>query len=287
MKKTERKIFKTLKNPPIMKVISPLQNFIQKEATSSKILLACIFIGIVWANIPWGDTYNLIWNIEISLKLGNFGIAKPLLLWINDGLMAIFFFVIGLELKREFLIGGLSNIKESLSSVIAALGGIIVPAIIFISINPPKFNGANGWNIPIATDIAIALGVLSFFSYKIPKKIKLFLTSMAIFDDLMAIIIIAIFHSAKMNWIFFGISIGIVAVLVVFNLIGIRNSIMYIIPGIFLWGSVLLSGIHATIAGVILAATIPATKRMDLSDFFIFNKKSFDTVCEIENGKDE
>ncbi|MBN1330909.1 MAG: Na+/H+ antiporter NhaA [Candidatus Heimdallarchaeota archaeon] len=286
MKKSS-KIFRTLKDPPITKVISPLQDFIRQEAASSKILLVCIALGLLWANIPWGDTYNLVWNFELGFKVGTFEIYKPLLLWINDGLMAIFFFVIGLELKREFLIGGLSNFRESLISIVAATGGIIFPAIIFISINPPSFPGVNGWNIPIATDIAIALGILSLFSFNIPKKIKLLLASMAIFDDLVAIIIIAIFHSHSLNWIFLGIGIGITALLIVFNVLGIRKSVFYIIPGLVLWVCIFLSGIHATIAGVVLALTIPATKRIDLDDFFAIQEKSFDTLCEIQEDEDK
>lgn len=284
--KKPSKIFRTIKEPPITKVISPLQDFIEKEASSSKVLLICIAIGLLWANIPWGDTYNLVWNQQLGFTISSFSLYKPLLLWINDGLMAVFFFVIGLELKREFMVGGLSNIRESILSVVAATGGIIIPAVIFISINPPMFEGSEGWNIPVATDIAIAIGVLSLFSSKIPKKVKLLLTSMAIFDDLAAIVIIAIFHSATINWIFLGISIGITVLLIVINLLGIRRSVFYLILGIFLWVSIFLSGLHATIAGVILALTIPATKRIDLDDFFALQEKSFDNLCEIREEED-
>ncbi|NHJ05113.1 MAG: Na+/H+ antiporter NhaA [Candidatus Heimdallarchaeota archaeon] len=287
MKEVGKRIFKTIKNPPILRVVSPLQRFIQQEATSSKILMACIFVGLIWANIPWGDTYNFVWETIISINIGNSSLSQPLLLWINDGLMVLFFFVIGLELKREVLIGGLSDLKDSLLSIVAAIGGMIFPAIFFIIINPPSSDGAVGWNIPIATDIAMAIGVLSFFSYKIPRRIKLFLTSMAIFDDLASIIIIAIFHSSNLNWAFIGISLGIVALLVIFNLIGIRNSFFYLVPGVFLWGCVLLSGVHATVSGVILAATIPATKRIDLADFYSMSKKSLNDISEIEIDTDE
>jgi NhaA family Na+:H+ antiporter len=280
------KIFRTMKDPPITKVISPIQDFIQKEASSSKILLVCIALGLLWANIPWGDTYNMVWNTRVGFSLGSFSIYKPLLLWINDGLMAVFFFVIGLELKREFMVGGLSNIRESLLSVVAASGGVIVPAVIFLAITPLEFAGVDGWNIPVATDIAISIGVLSLFSYRIPKKVKLLLTSMAIFDDLVAIIIIAIFHSSALNWIFIGISIGIVVLLITFNLLGIRKTVFYFIPGLLLWVSIFLSGIHATIAGVVLALTIPATKRIDLEDFFAIQEKSFDNLCEIREEED-
>ncbi|MBD3192638.1 MAG: Na+/H+ antiporter NhaA [Candidatus Heimdallarchaeota archaeon] len=287
MKELRQKIFRTVKDPPILRVVSPLQKFIKQEAASGKILLACIVVGIIWANIPFGDSYNYFWNIELSISLSFLTIAQPLIHWINDGLMAIFFFVIGLELKREILIGGLSNLKDASLSIFTAIGGMVFPAIIFISINPPKTIGAKGWGIPMATDIAIALGILSFFSYRIPKRIKLFLTSMAIIDDLGAILVVAIFYSHSMNWLFFGLALGIIGILILFNRLGFRNILMYVIPGIFLWLFMLKSGIHATIAGVVLAATIPATKRIDLCDFYDMSKKSLRDISDLELDPDE
>ncbi|NHJ39147.1 MAG: Na+/H+ antiporter NhaA [Asgard group archaeon] len=287
MSERAKKIYRTLKNPPIMRVVSPLQRFIQQEALGSKILLICIVLGLIWANIPWGDTYDFIWNTEFSINFGIFSINKSLLLMINEGLMAIFFFVIGLELKREMLIGGLNNLKEASTSIIAAIGGMIFPAIIFVSINHPKSVGASGWSIPIATDIAIAIGVLSFFSYKIPKRIKLFLTSMAIIDDIGSIFIITIFHSGNLDWRYILAAIAILGILLLFNRLGIIRIAPYIILGIFLWFFVLKSGIHATLAGVVLAALIPATKRIDLCEFYEMSKKSLNTITDLELDPDE
>ncbi|HUT81092.1 MAG TPA: Na+/H+ antiporter NhaA [Candidatus Bathyarchaeia archaeon] len=285
----KKKIFRTIKDPPIIKVISPLQRFIEQEAIGSKILLACILIGIIWSNIPWGETYNKFWNVTISISLGdNIDLTQPLIWWINNGLMTIFFFVIGLELKREILIGGLNDKKDAIFSIITGLSGMIFPVIFFMSINYPKSEGFNGWSIPMATDIAIAIGVLSLFSYNIPRRIKLILTSMTIIDDVGAILVIAILHSETFDWRFFLGSIALIGILILFNRLGIRNLLFYIIPGLFLWFLVLNSGIHATITGVILAAIIPASKRIDLSDFYDISKKSLNDISEIElKGEDE
>ncbi|NPE07971.1 MAG: hypothetical protein GNW80_06800 [Asgard group archaeon] len=192
-------IYKTIKNPPIIKVVSPLQRFIEKEATSSKILLVCILLGLIWANIPWGNTYEAFWNVTVGIQFWNINITQPLIWWINDGLMTIFFFVIGLELKREILVGGLNDKKDALFAVLTGISGMIVPIIFFMFINYPRFDSFKGWSIPISTDIAIALGILSLFSYNIPKKIRLILTSMAIIDDIGSIIIISILHSHSIN----------------------------------------------------------------------------------------
>ncbi len=280
-------IYKTIKNPPIIKVVSPLQRFIEKEATSSKILLVCILLGLIWANIPWGNTYEAFWNVTVGIQFWNINITQPLIWWINDGLMTIFFFVIGLELKREILVGGLNDKKDALFAVLTGISGMIVPIIFFMFINYPRFDSFKGWSIPISTDIAIALGILSLFSYNIPKKIRLILTSMAIIDDIGSIIIISILHSHSINWLFFGLSFVVIGILVVFNLVGIRNPLFFVFPGIILWFFILSSGVHATIAGVIVAAIIPATKRIDLRDFFEIGKKSLNDIAELELDPDE
>jgi NhaA family Na+:H+ antiporter len=281
------RIYKTLKNPPIVKVMSPLQRFIEKEATSSKILLVCILLGLLWANIPWGNTYEVFWNTELSLTFWKIDLTQPLIWWINDGLMTIFFFVIGLELKREIIIGGLNDKKDAIYAILTGISGMIIPIIFFMTINYPRFESFKGWSIPISTDIAIALGILSLFSYNIPRKIKLMLTSMAIIDDVGSIIIISIFYSHSINWLFFGLSFVVIAILVVSNVVGIRNPLFYILPGIVLWFFTLTSGVHPTIAGVIVAATIPATKRIDLCDFYEMSKKSYTDIAEIEFDPDE
>ena len=281
------RIYRTIKNPPIIKVVSPLQRFIEKEATSSKILLACILFGIIWANIPLGNTYEVFWNINLGIQIWNLDLTQPLIWWINDGLMTIFFFVIGLELKREIIVGGLNDKKDAFFALLTGLSGMIFPVIFFMFLNYPGSSTFKGWSIPISTDIAIALGILSLFSYNIPKKIRLILTSMAIIDDIGSIIIISIFYSHSINWLFFGLSIAIIVLLMLFNFLGIRNLLFFIIPGIILWFFILSSGIHATIAGVICAAAIPATKRIDLCDFYDISKKSLNDISEIELDPDD
>ncbi|MBN1330706.1 MAG: Na+/H+ antiporter NhaA [Candidatus Heimdallarchaeota archaeon] len=285
----KRKIFRTIKNPPIIRVVSPFQRFIEQEAIGSKILLACILIGIIWSNIPWGKTYDAFWNITLSFGLSNnVDLTQPLIWWINNGLMTIFFFVIGLELKREVLIGGLTDKRDAIFSIITGLSGMIFPVIFFLSLNYPKSEGFHGWSIPIATDIAIAIGVLSLFSYNIPRRIKLILTSMTIIDDVGSILIIAVLHSEAFDWRFFLGAIVIIGLLILINRLGIRNLLFYMILGVLLWFLVLQSGIHATIAGVILAAIIPASKRIDLCDFYDISKKSLNDISEIElTGEDE
>jgi NhaA family Na+:H+ antiporter len=281
------RIYRTLKNPPIIKVASPLQRFIQKEASSSKIMLVCIALGLIWANIPYGDTYNVLFSLSISIEIGSISVSQPLIWWINDALMTIFFVLIGLELKREIVIGGLRDKKDALYAVITGFMGMIFPLSFFMFLNYPSMAGFRGWSVPMSTDIAIALGILSFFSYEMPKKIRLMLTSIAIIDDVGSIIIIAIFYSHSINWLFFGLIFVIIALLIFFNLIGIRNLFFYIVPGLILWFFMFSSGIHPTIAGVIFAATVPATKRIDLCDFYDIGKKYLNDISELELDPDE
>ncbi|MBY9001351.1 MAG: Na+/H+ antiporter NhaA [Candidatus Heimdallarchaeota archaeon] len=277
-----KRIYSTLKNPPIVRIVSPLQKFIQKEASGSRILLICVLIGLIWINLPFTDSYTNLWNIYIGFNVGTFDFHQTLLHWINDGLMAIFFFLIGLELKREMIVGGLNDLKEASFSIVAAIGGMVLPLLIYLIFNPPGSIGARGWGIPMSTDIAISLGILALFSYNVPKKLKLLLTSIAIIDDIGAILVIAIFYSNQINWLFLAISALILAVLYVFNRLGIRSNLVYIIPGIILWFFVFQSGIHATLTGILLAAIIPATKRIDVSEFHEITSKTLNNIAEID-----
>ena len=282
-----KKIYRTLKNPPVLRISTPLQKFIQKEASGSRILLICIIIGLIWINLPFGESYTNLWEMQIGFSMGIFNFNQSLLLWINDGLMAIFFFVIGLELKRELLVGGLADIKEASLSIIASIGGMIIPAIIFIIFNNPGSEGIVGWGTPMSTDIAISLGILALFSYKIPKKLKLLLTSIAIIDDLGAILAIAIFYTSQIEWIFLLLGIIIFTILLLLNHLGVRNIIFYIIPGLFLWFFIFQSGLHATLSGVLLAITIPASKRIDLSEFQDTSRKTLNYISEIDLAEGE
>jgi NhaA family Na+:H+ antiporter len=282
MSEIPKKVYRTLKNPPVLRISSPLQRFIKKEASGSRVLIICIFIGLLWINLPFGDSYVNLWNTHLSFSIGSYSFNQSILHWINDGLMAIFFFLIGLELKRELVVGGLTDLKEASLSIVAAIGGMVIPAVIYLTLNHPNSTGIKGWGIPMSTDIAISLGILILFSYHIPRKLKILLTSIAIIDDLGAIIIIAFFYSGTIKWQFLIVSLAIFGILLLFNKIGIRNNVLYIIPGIILWFCVFQSGIHATLTGVLLASTIPATKRMDLSEFHDLSKRILGSISEID-----
>ncbi len=287
MSEIPKKLFSTLKDRPIVKIMSPLQKFIQKEASGSRILLICIVIGLIWINMPFGETYTNFWNIEIGFNIGNLDFHQSILHWINDGFMAIFFFLIGLELKREIIVGGLSDLKEASLSIFASLGGMVFPALIYLIFNPPKSSGAAGWGISMSTDIAIAIGILALFTYNIPKKLRLLLTSIAIIDDIGAILVIAIFYSTEIKWIFLVVSVLIFALLYLFNKIGVRKNIVYIIPGILLWFFVFQSGIHSTLTGILLAITIPATKSIDMDEFHAISSKTLNAISEINLNEDD
>ncbi len=281
-----KKIYRTLKNPPVLRISSPLQRFIKKEASSSRLLLICVLIGLIWINLPFGETYTNLWNLYVGFNIGSLDFHQTLLHWINDGLMAIFFFVIGLELKRELLVGGLNDLREASLSIVAAIGGMVFPAVIYLVFNLPGSEGAKGWGIPMSTDIAISLGILALFSYNIPRMLKLLLTSIAIIDDLGAILVIAIFYSSQIKWVFLLISAIILGILILFNKIGIRNNLFFIIPGIFLWFFIFQSGVHATITGVLLAMTIPASKSIDITEFKDLSQKTLVYISNINMEED-
>jgi len=246
----------------IDKLLKPVHKFIQLEYTGGLVLLGCVIIAVAWANI-WGiDSYHHFWNMHITVGMEQFKLDKPLHVWINDGLMAIFFFVIGLELKREFLDGELSTIKSASLPMVAALGGMIVPALIYTFINAGK-PSLNGWGIPMATDIAFALGILSLAGNRIPPSVKVFLSALAVADDLGAVLVIAIFYTSHISIGFLAIGLGSLLILWIGNVLGVRNVLFYILIGIVVWIAFLYSGVHATIAGVLIAFTIPARTKIE------------------------
>ncbi|MHA2273523.1 MAG: Na+/H+ antiporter NhaA, partial [Candidatus Hodarchaeales archaeon] len=204
----------------------------------------------------------------ITLEIGtDFLLSKELILWINDLLMAIFFFLVGLEIKREFLIGELSSYKQAILPIMAAIGGMIMPALIYVLFNPPGSEGAKGWAVPMATDIALALGVLMLFRHRIPLSIKVFLTSVAIVDDIGAILVIALFYSSKLYLNYLLLAGGVFLILMGLNRLGVRHPLIYLLFGFLLWFFIFKSGFHATIAGILLAMAIPATIKMDYIEF--------------------
>jgi len=237
--------------------ISSIENFLKKESASGIILMFTAILAMFFANSPWASWYDLLLDVPVVIAVGDFEIAKPLLLWINDGLMALFFFLVGLELKREFIEGDLSKPGQVTLPAIAAVGGMIMPAAIYAALNYDNPNAISGWAIPTATDIAFALGILAIIGSKVPLQLKVFLTSLAIFDDLGAIIIIALFYTEQLSILSLVVAASMLSILFLLNRRNITSTSPYIFIGVILWIAVLKSGVHATLAGVILAFFIP------------------------------
>jgi len=258
----------TIKAPkrPIDNILSPFQEFFQREASSGILLIAATILALIWANSQWSDSYTMLWHTYISIKIGSFEIAKDLSHWINDGLMAIFFFVVGLEIKREVMVGELSSPRQAMLPIVAAIGGMVVPAGLYLIFNP-NGPGSDGWGIPMATDIAFALGVLSLLGKRVPLSLKIFLTAVAIVDDLGAVLVIAIFYTSEIMWVSLAIAAVFLGALAAMNRLGVRDPIVYTILGLGLWVAFLKSGVHATIAGVLLALTIPVRTRINTKEF--------------------
>jgi len=239
------------------------QSFLSKEAISGIILMFSAVLAMILANSPWSTWYDLLLDIPVVVAIGTFEIAKPLLLWINDGLMALFFFLVGLELKREFIEGDLSKPGQVTLPAIGALGGMLIPALCYVALNYDNAEALNGWAIPTATDIAFALGILAIVGSKVPLSLKVFLTSLAIFDDLGAIIIIALFYTDQLSLTSLVISAVVLTLLFILNNRNVISTSPYIFFGVVLWVAVLKSGVHATLAGVILAFFIPIKGKGD------------------------
>jgi NhaA family Na+:H+ antiporter len=246
------------------KTFSRIQEFIKLETSGGVVLMIAAIFAMIIANTPLSANYDLILGTYIKVGIGNFEIAKPAILWINDGLMAIFFFLVGLEIKREVLAGELSSFDKAILPIMAAIGGMAVPGIIFAIVNWGTPENLNGWAIPTATDIAFALGILALIGSRAPISLKIFLLAIAIIDDLGAIVIIAIFYTSELSINALAISALGFAAAVVLNRMGIQRTAPYLLVGIVMWVFVLKSGVHATLAGVLIAFTIPLkTKNED------------------------
>ena len=238
-------------------MLSPIKQFLKLEAASGIILVIAAILAMIMANTPLNDYYKLLIDMPVEIRFGPLQIAKPLLLWINDGLMAIFFFLIGLELKRELLEGSLSNPRNVVLPGLGAVGGMVLPALIYVAFNYNDPAALNGWAIPAATDIAFALGILLLLGDRVPTSLKVFLVSLAIFDDIGAILIIAIFYSGNLSGAALLVALACLIILFIMNRRGCSVFTPYILIGAILWIAVLKSGVHATLAGVLLAAFIP------------------------------
>jgi NhaA family Na+:H+ antiporter len=234
-----------------------ITRFLKMESSGGILLMAAALAALVLANTPLSSYYALLIDTPVEIRIGAFEIAKPLLLWINDGLMAVFFFLIGLELKRELIEGELSNRKSVILPGVGAIGGMLVPALIYIIFNAGDAAAMKGWAIPAATDIAFALGIISLLGSKVPTSIKVFLTSLAIFDDIGAIIIIALFYTEKISIAALVVAAFCILILALMNRRNVESKSLYVLIGVVMWVAMLKSGVHATLAGVILAMFIP------------------------------
>ena len=252
----------------------PFKWFFKLEAASGLVLLFAAIIALIISNSNLSELYFSTLNKYLFIGINNFGLKLSVIHWINDALMAIFFFFVTLEIKREFLQGELSNIKQALLPIIAAVGGMLVPALFYVFINLGDSETLNGWAIPSATDIAFSLGVLSLLGKRVPLSLKVFLTALAIIDDLGAILIIAIFYSGDLSIKYLSLMLLAFIILLIINKFNIKKFLPYLIVGIFLWDFTHNSGIHATIAGVLLAMTIPHRKK----------EKDFSLLIKVEHA---
>jgi NhaA family Na+:H+ antiporter len=262
--------------------LDPFNRIISNSKTSGLVLFGSAILAMIVANSPLRHAYHDLWHLHINIGIGDHIIDKTLHHWINDGLMAMFFFVVGLELKRELLVGELKRPKDAILPISAAIGGMLVPAVIYLAFNFGN-SAASGWGIPMATDIAFALGVLYLLGDRVPNTVKIFLTAIAIVDDIGAVLVIAFFYTSSIDFLSLAIGGGVLLFMIFSNYIGIRNTIFYAVLGIGgLWLAFLLSGIHATIAAVLAAFTIPANTNVNEA---FFQGKSKKLVALFEKAK--
>ncbi|REG89945.1 Na+/H+ antiporter NhaA [Winogradskyella sediminis] len=246
--------------------LTPFQKFVKIESFSGILLLLATLIALVWANSPYGDIYREIWQYDIGIVTETFEFKKPLILWINDGLMAVFFFLIGLEIKRELLIGELNSPKKIAFPLVGALGGMLVPVIFFFVLNQNP-DTAKGWGIPMATDIAFSLAILNALGNRVPLSLKVFLTAFAIVDDIGAVLVIALFYSGNINMTLLVIAIVMLAVLYILSYRGVYSKFLMFFFGVVIWFLFLKSGIHPTVAGILLAFSVPIRQKIVTSTF--------------------
>ncbi|MER3402518.1 MAG: Na+/H+ antiporter NhaA [Armatimonadota bacterium] len=247
---------------PIERLLSPFQQFAKRSSAGGIVLLVCAVLALFWANSPVAESYFRLWNTPVEIRFGNLKLDKPLLLWINDGLMAIFFFLVGMEIKRELLVGELASVRKAALSVAGALGGMVMPVLIYATLNWGTEN-VRGWGIPMATDIAFALGVLALLGSRIPTALKVFLTALAIVDDVGAVLVIAIFYTENLKSHFLIYSLLFWGLMLGANRLGVRSALAYFLIGSVMWFFMLKSGVHATVAGVLAALAIPVRSRID------------------------
>lgn len=286
---------------PVDFVFHSFRKFLHLESSSGILLLLSLVVALLWANSPWSSAYFHILEWPLGIKVGDFVYSQSFHHWINDGLMTLFFFVVGLEIKRELVAGELASVKRAAFPMIAAFGGMIVPALIYSIFNYGT-EGSKGWGIPMATDIPFALGILALLGSRIPNSLKVFLMALAIIDDLGSVLVIAIFYTKEISWSGLGYASIVFGLLLILNRFNVRRPVWYISLGILLWYFFLRSGVHGTIAGVLVAWTVPAISPINEHSFAalcrgilgrfeaasykeetsILNHERFDAVMELE-----
>jgi NhaA family Na+:H+ antiporter len=265
------------------RIMLPAQAFIHTQAASGITLLAAAIIAVVWANSPWKDSYFDLWGTVLSLDVNLFSIEEDLRHWINEGLMVFFFFVVALEIKRELVRGELSEPRKAALPVAAAAGGLVVPALIYLAFNVGG-DGERGWGIPMATDIAFAVGVLAMLGNRLPSEARLFLLALAIVDDIGAILVIAVFYTESLSLEALGIAGGLIIGLIVMNRLGVRSMNVYFCVGALIWVAIYQSGLEATLTGVILGALTPAEDNDDAMEVILgqFEELTHGTEAPLE-----
>ncbi len=278
---------------PILKLARPFQEFAAQETSGGVLLLLCTLVALVWANSPWAPAYTALWHTPVTIGIGSLTLAKELHFWVNDALMAVFFFVVGLEIKRELLAGELASPRQAALPIVAAIGGVVVPAVLYSAVNA-NGPGAAGWGIPMATDIAFAIGVMALLGDRIPLGLKVFLTALAIVDDIAAVLVIAVFYTTNLAWGALAAAGLLLLLAFAANRLGARHPLPYALIGAALWATVFVSGIHATLAGVLLAFTIPVRTAINQQSFLqhgravldhfehAANVEPFDILSDIE-----
>jgi len=257
------------------RISTPFEHFIHAQTTTGIILMFMTILALVLANTPLSENYAHFFHAKIDFNIGDWKLSHTIHHWINDGLMAIFFFIIGLEIKREILVGELSNIKVAMLPILSAIGGMVLPALIYLSINYGG-EGAGGWGIPMATDIAFAISALVLLGKRVSPALVTFLVALAIVDDLGAVIVIAVFYTEEINMLPLALAGVSFLIMVIFNRVGIHMILPYFIVGLFMWFFMLESGVHATIAGVIAAMAIPSKPKQTPIDFTMHTKNLLD-----------
>jgi len=267
------------------RILSSIQKFLELEASGGIILIISTVVALIWANSTFSALYFNLWNKYIIIDFAGFKLKNSIHHWINDGLMVIFFFVVGLEIKRELIAGELSSIKKASLPIAGALGGMILPALIYLLFNYGK-EGMSGWGIPMATDIAFVVGLMALLGPKFPLPLKIFVLALAIVDDIGAVLVIAIFYTKEISLQALQIASLILVLLFIVNRLDVRNLIVYIILGVALWLAFLMSGVHATVAGVLLAFFIPARPKIEKNKFYDKTKNLLDKFLSSKNDED-